>query len=848
MRDGEHDFQLMNQEPSNSRAAGKSPPGDRWVTHKFGGTSLANGAGYRQATSIVSGQPQRQAVVVSAAAGVTDLLIQLVGTAGQRDNSWELRSKELKHRQMSLVSDLLDPERAAVLNDRINVDFNVIADILRASSTMGTALDNAIGVVSGFGEIWSAQLLAAYLDQTGESVTWLDAREVLVIEGSAPTPIVNWALTSAGLDKWLEQHDEMIVVVTGYIASDERGAPTTLGRNGSDYSASIFGALLAASNINIWTDVDGVMTADPALVGQAQVLTDLSYDEAVELAYFGARILHPATMAPAIRQQIPVTIRNTFQPESPGTTVHTTTDSLLPVKGFASIAGIALLNLEGTAMIGVPGIAERLFGALRDAGVSVVLISQGSSEHSICFATPENQAETAKRAVERAFASEKEHGHLQDVEVTPGCVILAAVGEGMSGTPGIAARFFGALARAGVNIRAIAQGSSERNISVVIAADQATRAIRAAHSGFYLSRQTLSIGLIGPGHIGSALLDQMQRQLERLRNEHGVDLRVRAIANSSSMIVDENQIDLAAWQQEMANPDNLEPVDLERLVEFVHTEAVPHAAIIDCTASEVVAARYGDWLRAGVHVITPNKKANSGDITYYRELVEHGRRADAHYFYETTVGAALPIIQTLRDLVQTGDVIHRIDGIFSGTLAYLFNRFDGSEPFSRIVSAAREEGYTEPDARDDLSGMDVARKVVILAREMGLEVGLDDVEVSGLVPTGLEAGSAEEFLKNLAQHDDEMFRLFEAARARNEVLRFVGSIDAEARCSVSLRSLDLDHPFARGRHTDNIVMFETDRYKTNRLVVQGPGAGPEVTAGGVFADVLRLANYLGSTL
>jgi bifunctional aspartokinase / homoserine dehydrogenase 1 len=499
-------------------------------------------------------------------------------------------------------------------------------------------------------------------------------------------------------------------------------------------------------------------------------------------------------------------------------------------------------------MIGVPGIAERLFGALREAGVSVVLISQGSSEHSICFATPEAQAATAKRAVERAFASEKEHGHLQDVDITPGCVILAAVGDGMSGTPGIAARFFGALARAGVNIRAIAQGSSERNISVVISADQATRAIRAAHSGFYLSRQTLSIGLIGPGHIGSALLDQMQRQLERLRNEHGIDLRVRAIANSNSMIVDENQIDLTAWRQEMANSENLEPVDLERLVEFVHTEAVPHAAIIDCTASEVIAARYGEWLRSGIHVITPNKKANSGDIAYYRELAEHGRRTDAHYFYETTVGAALPIIQTLRDLVQTGDVIHRIDGIFSGTLAYLFNRFDGSEPFSRIVSAARDAGYTEPDARDDLSGIDVARKVVILAREMGLEVGLDDVAVSGLVPTGLEAGSADEFLESLAHHDDEMSRLLKEARARNEVLRFVGTIDAESGCSVSLRSLPIDHAFARGRHTDNIVMFQTDRYNTNQLVIQGPGAGPEVTAGGVFADVLRLANYLGSTL
>ncbi|HEY5890041.1 MAG TPA: bifunctional aspartate kinase/homoserine dehydrogenase I [Acidimicrobiia bacterium] len=838
----------MNIGRSDGKTVDNQTSETRWVTHKFGGTSLADASGYRQATSIIAGRGDNQAVVVSAAGGITDGLIRLVDTAGRRDSSWVRQCAELKEHQIGLVSDLLDAGGASDLITRIDHDFHAIADILKASSAMGATLVNAIRVVSGFGEIWSAQALASYLVQIGESATWMDAREVLVVENTEPVPVVDWTESSARLDAWLSEHQQPIVVVTGYIASDDRGSPTTLGRNGSDYSASIFGALLGSSDINIWTDVDGVMTADPSLVAQAQVLAELSYDEAVELAYFGAKVLHPATMAPAIRQQIPVTIRNTFKPDQPGTRVHLSPASRLPVKGFASIEDIALLNLEGTAMIGVPGIAERLFGALRSAGVSVVLISQGSSEHSICFATPENQGEVAKRAVEKAFASEKEHGQLQEVEITSDCVILAAVGDGMSGTPGIAAKFFGALARAGVNIRAIAQGSSERNISVVISSDQATRALRAAHSGFYLSRQTLSIGLVGPGHIGSALLDQMERQLERLRDDYGVDLRVRAIANSTSMIVDDNQIDLASWRERMSGGEHAIPADLDRLVDFVHTDAVPHAAIIDCTASESVAARYGAWLAAGVHVITPNKKANSGEIGYYRELLEHGRRADAHYFYETTVGAALPVIQTLRDLVQTGDVIHRIDGIFSGTLAYLFNRFDGSEPFSSIVSSARDEGYTEPDPRDDLSGMDVARKIVILAREMGMDISLSDVKIEGLVPNGLEFGSTEDFLGNLADHDDAMFQVFEEARRRNEVLRFVGTIDPDLGCSVSLQSLGSDHSLARGRHTDNIVMFRTHRYNTNQLVVQGPGAGPDVTAGGVFADVLRLANYLGSTL
>ncbi|MDH3191057.1 MAG: ACT domain-containing protein, partial [Acidimicrobiia bacterium] len=457
----------------------------------------------------------------------------------------------------------------------------------------------------------------------------------------------------------------------------------------------------------------------------------------------------------------------------------------------------------------------------------------------------ESQAEAARRAVDQAFAAETANGQLKEVTVTPDCVILAAVGEGMSGTPGIAAKFFGALARAGVNIRAIAQGASERNISVVIDADQSTRALRAAHSGFYLSRQTLSIGLIGPGHIGSVLLDQMHEQLERLRSQYGVDLRVRAIANSSKMVIDEDRIDLASWRDLITAADS--PVDLDRLAGFVHTETVPHAAIIDCTADANIAKNYGKWLADGIHVITPNKKANSGDFGYYQELRSHSRRADAHYFYETTVGAALPVIQTLRDLVQTGDVIRRIDGVFSGTLAYLFNNFDGSVPFSSIVSRARDEGYTEPDPRDDLSGLDVARKVVILAREMELDIDLDDIELEGLVPVGLETGSPEVFLEQLQQHDDEMSGLFEQAKAREEVLRFVGTIEPGPGCSVALRSLPADHPFARGRHTDNIIMFDTDRYSSNPLVIQGPGAGPDVTAGGVFADILRLANYLGAT-
>lgn len=416
----------------------------------------------------------------------------------------------------------------------------------------------------------------------------------------------------------------------------------------------------------------------------------------------------------------------------------------------------------------------------------------------------------------------------------------------MTGTPGIAARLFGSLARAGINVRAIAQGASERNISVVIDSDDATRAMRAVHSGFYMSPKTLSVGLIGPGHVGSTLLDQISHRHEWLTEHFDVDIRLTALASSSKMLLDEDGIQLKEWRDRFSQ-DQLEKTDLDLFARHVRSDAVPHAVIIDCTANDDIAMRYSNWLSDRIHVITPNKKANSGSFSYYQTLQRDARRSNTHYLYETTVGAALPVVQTLRDLVQTGDTVKRIEGVFSGTLSYLFNQFDGSMPFSEIVSAAREMGYTEPDPREDLSGTDVARKVVILAREMGMDIELEDLTLESLVPEGLEGTSTQDFLAELREFDGEMLAMVEDARARGKVLRFVGVIDPGEGCDVSLREYNADHPFAAIRATDNIVRFETARYHDNPLVIQGPGAGPQVTAGGVFSDLLRLANYLGAT-
>lgn len=827
---------LLEDKPS-------SPAALRTRAHKFGGSSLADAPRIRQvADLLLAAEGPGQVTVVSAMQGVTDALLRLADDA-THGRDWRPGLLALQQRHAETARTLLG-ESAAELQAWLDAQFEQLAGLLQATQVLGTPGRAALERIQGLGEVWSSRLLWTHLVSRGADCGLLDAREVLHVRHEELGVAVDWPASAASLREWRRAHRQPRVVATGFIARGEDGLPTVLGRNGSDYSGAIFAALFEADELHIWTDVDGVLSADPRLVPEAVPLPALSYREACELAYFGAKVIHPQTLTPAIARGMPVLIRNTFRPHLPGTRIAQEGDQGGPVKGLTLSSGLAMVSLEGAGLIGVPGTAERVFAALHAARVSVVMISQGSSEHSICCVVREADADAAAASLARAFDRELAAGQVQGVQHVPGISVLAAVGDGMAGTPGVAARLFGALARARVNIRAIAQGASERNISVAVAAQDATRALRAAHASFWLSPQTVALAVVGPGKVGAALLDQLHAAMPRLQRDAGLDIRLRALADSRHLWLGEHG-EPGDWRSQL---EGAGPCDLDRLADHLLGAHLPHAVIIDCSASSTIADRYAGWLAAGIHVITPNKQAVAGPLPR-RQAIEAARLAGGSRLrYEATVGAGLPVIQTLRDLLDTGDELVAVEGILSGTLAWLFNRYDGSQPFSALVREAHALGYTEPDPRDDLSGVDVARKLVILAREAGIALSLEDVAVEGLVPADLLGASRDRFMASLESLDAAMAQRLAQAQARGEVLRYVARLGHDGRASVALVAMPRDHAFAHLRLTDNIVQFTTRRYRDNPLIVQGPGAGPEVTAAGVFSDLLRLAAALGARL
>ncbi|GAB3381059.1 bifunctional aspartate kinase/homoserine dehydrogenase I [Lysobacter fragariae] len=837
---------LPSQSPkAKSRASARAAS---CHAHKFGGTSVANADRYRNVASLLTSSQPCMAVV-SAMHGVTDALTALAQAALDKQ-PWTDSWSQLCERHLAAAS-TLDPDDAQGLAAWLAAEFEAANRLLSTPSRK----PEWFATLQGSGEVWSSKLLLTALGGAAQGWTRLDARDVLVVHPGELGVGVDWDASRARLTTWRATNHEPNVVVTGFIARDQQGVVTTLGRNGSDYSAAIFAVLFESDELTIWTDVDGVLSADPRLVPDAVCLDSMSYAEACELAYFGAKVLHPQTMAPAMHAGLPIRIRNTLNPAAPGTLITETSDpAASPVKGLSLVSDMALLELTGAGLIGVPGTAERMFAALHTACVSVTMISQGSSEHSICCVLRADQAERGRMAVHAAFRDAIADDQVEGVRITPDIAVLAAVGDGMVGTPGVSAQLFSGLAQARVNIRAIAQGASERNISVAIAAQDATRGLRAAHSAFWLSPQTLSVGVIGPGNVGRALLEQLAQAAPRYNGTEptesgagGLDLRLRAIANSRRMHLVPRAMDPA---DAVSSLEHGEDLDLDRFATHVRAEHLPHAMIVDCSGSDDVAAHYAQWLAAGIHVVTPNKRAGSGPLERYR-AIRAATRHGGHFRYEATVGAGLPVIQTLRCQLDTGDELTEVEGVFSGTLAWLFNKFDGSVPFSQLVAQARELGYTEPDPRDDLSGVDVARKLVILAREAGHEISLEDVEIESLVPVALREISCDEFLARLHELDAPLQARLDAARSEGRSLRYLARLSIsddgrEGRASVGLVSPDPGHASLHSQLTDNLIQFRTRRYASNPLVIQGPGAGPDVTAAGVFGDILSIAQALGA--
>jgi aspartokinase/homoserine dehydrogenase 1 len=809
---------------------------------KFGGTSVANAENIKKAAAIVEAAVKKDkiVVVVSALGGITDTLISCGTLAAAGDEKYKEKLYEAEHRHLDTVKALLPVTQQSSILSLVKQRCNELEDICHGVFMLKELSSRTHDRIVSYGESLSSQIVSAALKANGIANTWKDSRELIRTDSNFGFAAVDFAKTDAQVSAFFSNHSSNLFIVPGFIASDALNNTTTLGRGGSDYTAAILAASLDAGNVEIWTDVSGMMTADPRLVVNAKAIPHISYQEAMELSHFGAKVIYPPTIQPLMSKNIPVWIKNTFAPADHGTLIERNSASNGNIiRGISSINRIVLLSLEGSGMVGIPGFSRRLFEALAAEKINVILITQSSSEHSISVGIEEVNADAAKISIDKAFSHEIESGKVEPLIVEKGLAIIALVGDHMKSHPGISGKMFGALGRNGVNVRAIAQGSSERNISAVIANSDVKKGINVLHEEFFeTTYKQVNLFVIGAGNVGSRLLAQLQQQKKYLQQHLRLQVRLVGLANSKKMIFNDEGIDLENWKNLLNEGDAM---SLPEFIRTMVTKNLRNSVFADITANDSVAKSYDQLLQKSVSVVACNKIACSSPYEYYQQLKDLSREYNTHFLFETNVGAGLPVIGTLNDLLRSGDKINKMEAVLSGTLNFVFNNYNGEKSFAEVVKQAQDEGYTEPDPRLDLGGTDVMRKIMILARESGEKMEMESISNKSFMPASCMQGSVENFYEEMKKNEVHFKALYKEASDAGKKLKFVASYE-NGKAAVGLQHIDPQHDFYHLYGKDNVVLFYTDRYTEQPLVVKGAGAGADVTASGVFADIIRTSN------
>ncbi len=812
---------------------------------KFGGSSVASPERINNVIEIIKSnqaENSRVIVVVSALGGITDQLVKLCELIPVDKTKCESLILEIEQRHLLVIKELLPMALQPSVMAEVMATCNELSGIAKGASLVGELTPRTRDLVLSFGERLSAFVLAQALKANTGTGTFTDARNLIRTDGNFGHAKVDFEATNQHIQDYFASGTG-IHVVTGFIASTAQGQTTTLGRSGSDYTASILGAALHAEAIEIWTDVDGVMTADPRYVAEARSIEQLSYNEAMEISHFGAKVIFPATMQPAMAVEIPILVKNTFNPTHKGTRISKESGNENGfIKGISSLKDICLINLEGSGMVGVAGVSARLFKVMAQHQISVILISQASSEHSICIGLMQTDAEYACQLLRRTFADELHAGLISDINYEEGLAVVAVVGENMRRMPGVSARVFGPLGRNGINVKAISQGSSELNISIVIQQKDLKKALRVLHQSlFNYELLQLNLYIAGTGAIGSKLLEMIKQQEESLAGQK-ISLKLYGICNSRKMISGDTHIETIQWKSILETSP--EVTDLEVFTGNIIRQNLENSVFIDVTASNEPVKHYNELLSNNIAIVTANKRANTQDMERYSQLHASAARRNTPFHYETNVGAGLPVINVLQSLINSGDQVIKIEAVLSGTMNYLLSEYDGSKPFSELVAFAKENSYSEPDPRDDLSGTDVARKCLILARECGWSIEEPDIEVEPLMTA--ECAAAKDiasFFAALKNYDKPFHDRFLDAAAKGRRLRYVAVIE-NGKAKVSVMEVDEAHAFYSLRGTENCISLTTKYYQQYPMVIKGPGAGINVTSAGVLADIVRIAKGL----